>query len=132
MAWLHGVPASFNRGSSLKERMDDMSDLTLIHLIVALNIVVQLMLIRRLKFPPGGRRKYYVFAIAIPLLVLLSMQLLVAGGLIHGHVADQTPVEQFVTSAASILLLAGPCLVTLAAILDKNRSGWLTRARNDE
>jgi hypothetical protein len=109
-----------------------MSGLTLIYLIVGLNIVVQLMLIGRLKFPPGGRRKYYALAIAIPVLVLLSMRLLVAGGLIHNNVADQTPVEQFVTSTASILLLAGPCLVTLAAILDKKRSGWLARTRNDE
>jgi hypothetical protein len=109
-----------------------MSDLTSIHLIIALNVVVQLMLIGRLAFPPGGRRKYYIFAIAIPVLVLLSMRLLTASGLMHERIADQTPVEQFVTSAASILLLAGPCLVTLAAILDKKRSGWLSRTRNDD
>jgi hypothetical protein len=109
-----------------------MSDLTLIHLIVALNVVVQLMLIGRLKFPPGGRRKYYALAVAIPVLVILSMRLLVASGLIHSRVADQPPVEQFVTSAASILLLAGPCLVTLAAILDKRRSGWIVKTRNEE
>ena len=108
-----------------------MTDLALIHLIVALNVVVQLTLIGRLKFPPGERRKYYALAIAIPALVLLSMRLLVASGLIRDHVADQPPVEQFVTSAASILLLAGPCIVTLAAILDKKRSGWMTKSRDE-
>jgi hypothetical protein len=108
-----------------------MSDVTLIHLIVALNLLIQLMLIRSLKFPSGGKRKYYVIAVAIPVLVLVSMRLLTASGMIHGRVADQPPVEQFITSAASILLMAGPWLATLAAILDKKRSGWMTSKREE-
>ena len=112
--------------------MSRMSELALIHLIVALNIVVQLMLIGRLGLPSRGKRKYYVLAVAIPVLVLVSMRLLVAGGIMHGRVADQPPAEQFITTAASILLLAGPCLVTLAAILDRKRSGWLAGSRDGE
>ena len=108
-----------------------MTDLALIHLIVVLNVLGQLMLIGRLRFPSGGRRKYYVFAVAVPVFVLVSMRLLAAGGLIHSRVADQPPVEQFMTTAASILLLAGPWLATLAAILDKKRSGWMTKTRDE-
>ena len=108
-----------------------MSDLALIHLIVALNILVQLMLIGRLRFPSGGKRKYYVFAVAIPVLVLVSMRLLTASGMIHGRVADQPPVEQYITAAASIMLMFGPWLATLAAILDKKRSGWMIKTRKE-
>ena len=106
-----------------------MSDLALIHVIVALNILVQLMLIRRLKFPSGGKRKYYVFAVAIPVLVLVSMRLLTASGMIHSRFADQASAERWITDAASILLMFGPWMATLAAILDKKRSGWMTRTR---
>jgi hypothetical protein len=108
-----------------------MSDLALIYLIVALNILVQLMLIRRLNFPSGGKRKYYVFAVAIPVLVMVSMRLLTASGMIHSRVADQPPVEQCITAAASILLMSGPWLATLAAIVDKKRSGWMIKARRE-
>jgi hypothetical protein len=106
-----------------------MSDQVFIYLIVALNTIVQLMLIRSLNFPPGRKRKYYLFAIAIPVLVMLSMRLLIAGGMIHGRVADQSAIEQHITAAASILLMAGPWLVTLAAILDKQRKGWVIKSR---
>ena len=101
-----------------------MSDLLLIHLIVALNVLVQLMLIARLKFPTGGKRKYYALAIAIPVFVLVSMRLLTASGTMHSRVADQSTVEHYITAAASVVLIAGPWLATLAAILDKTRSGW--------
>jgi hypothetical protein len=42
-------------------------------------------------------------------------------------VADQSAIEQHITTAASVLLMAGPWLVTLAAILDKQRKGWLIK-----
>ncbi|MGZ5091281.1 MAG: hypothetical protein ACXWCY_15070 [Burkholderiales bacterium] len=106
-----------------------MSDQVFIYLIVALNTLVQLMLIGRLNFPAGGKRKYYVFAVAIPVLVMLSTRLLITGGMIHNRVADQSAIEQHVTTAASVLLMAGPWLVTLAAILDKQRKGWLVKTR---
>ena len=104
-----------------------MSDQVFIYLIVALNTFVQLMLIGRLNFPAGGKRKYYLFAVAIPVLVMLSTRLLIANGMIHSRVADQSAIEQHITSAASILLMAGPWLVTLAAILDKRRKGWMIK-----
>ncbi len=106
-----------------------MSDQVFIYLIVALNTLVQLMLIGRLIFPAGGKRKYYLFAVAIPVLVMLSMRLLIAVGIIHGRVADQSAIEQHFTTAASILLMAGPWLVTLVAILDKQRKGCVNKTR---
>ena len=101
-----------------------------IYLIVALNTFVQLILIRSLNFPAGGKRKYYVFAIAIPVLIMLSTRLLIAVGMIHSRVADQSAIEQFITTAASILLMAGPWLSTLAAILDKQRKGWVIKTQS--
>jgi hypothetical protein len=107
-----------------------MSDPVFIYLIVALNTFVQLILIRSLNFPAGGKRKYYVFAIAIPVLIMLSTRLLIAVGMIHSRVADQSAIEQFITTAASILLMAGPWLSTLAAILDKQRKGWVIKTQS--
>ena len=107
-----------------------MSDQVFIYLIVALNTLVQLILIRSLNFPDGGKRKYYVFAVAIPVLVMLSTRLLIAVGMIHSRVADQSAIEQFITTAASILLMAGPWLATLAAILDKQRKGWVIKTQS--
>jgi len=98
-----------------------MYDKVFIYLIVALNTCCQLMLIWRQKFPAGVKRKYCVCAVAIPVLIMLSMRLLIVGGMIHGRVADQTSVEHHITTAASILLVAGPWLVTLAAIFSRKR-----------
>jgi hypothetical protein len=106
-----------------------MPDHVFIYLIVALNTLAQLMLIRSLNFPAGGKRKYYLLTVAIPLLVMLSVRLLIAVGILQGRVADQSTIEQHITTAASILLMAGPWLVTLAAILDKQRRGWLIKTR---
>ena len=106
-----------------------MSDEGFIYLILALNIVVQLMLIRSLRFPPGGRRKYYLLAVAIPLAIMLSMRLFIAAGAIHSRVADQSTVAQLVTSAAGVLLMASPWLVTMFAIVDKKRSAWIKKLR---
>lgn len=99
-----------------------MSDEMFIYLIVALNALIQIMVIWRLKFPTGGRGKYYLLAVAIPVFVIVSMRLLVASGMIHGRVADQTSMEQHVTTAAGILLIAGPWIATLAAFFDKKRN----------
>jgi hypothetical protein len=106
-----------------------MPDQVFIYLIVALNTLVQLILIRSLNFPAGGKRKYYILAVAIPVLVMVAMRLSIVGGMIHGRVADQSAIEQYITGAASILLMAGPWLSTLAAILDKRRKGWLVRTK---
>jgi hypothetical protein len=111
-----------------------MSDEVFIYLIVALNILVQLMLIRSLNFPPGERRKYYLLAVAIPVAMMLSMRLLIVAGLIHRRVADQSAIEQFMTNVASAMLMAAPWLVTLFAIVDRKRRAWVKklRAESDE
>lgn len=111
-----------------------MSDELFIYLIVALNIVVQLMLIKSLRFPPGGRKKYYLLAVAIPVATMLSTRLLIAAGLIHGRVAEQSTIEQIFTSAASVILMAAPWFVTLFAIVDRTRRAWIKklRAESDE
>jgi hypothetical protein len=100
-----------------------MPDQVFIYLIVALNALLHVMLIGRLKFPAGGKWKYQLFALGIPVFVMLTMRLLIAAGMIHVRVADQAPVERFLATAASVALLAGPWLVTLAAIVGRKRKG---------
>lgn len=106
-----------------------MSDEAFIYVIVALNILVQLMLIHSLRFPPGGRRKYYFLAAGIPIAIMLLMRLLIVLGAIQNRVADQSVVEQLVTSTAGVVLMAAPWLVTLFAIVDKQRSAWIKKLR---
>ena len=108
-----------------------MPDELFIYLIVALNALTQILLIRSLRFPAGGKQKYYLCAIAIPVLLMLSMRLLIAGGMIHGRVDDQSSIEKIITTVASILLIGGPWLVTLAAILDKRRQGLAIKPEKD-
>jgi len=98
-----------------------MSDHVIIYLIVALNSCCQVMLIWRQKFPAGTRNRYCLCAVAIPLSMMVFMRLLVAGGMIHGRVADQTQLEHLVTTLSSMLLVAGPWFVTVAAIVNKRR-----------
>jgi hypothetical protein len=98
-----------------------MADKIFIYLIVALNTACQLTLIWRLKFPPFEKKKFCVIALAIPLLLMVTMRLLIAGGVIHGRVADQSPMEHLITMAASIMLVAGPWGVTIAAIFSRKR-----------
>ena len=104
-----------------------MYDQLFIYLIVALNTCCQLMLIWRQNFTVGEKRKYCVCAVAIPVLVMLSMRLLIASGMIHGRVAEQSLVEQYITKCTSILLIAGPWLVTITAILTKMRNRVLLK-----
>ena len=98
-----------------------MTDQVIIYLIVALNTFCQLMLVWRQKFPAGQRNRYCLCAVAIPLVLMLSMRLLVAGGLIHGRVADQSRLEHFITTVTCMLLVAGPWFVTIAAVIAKRR-----------
>ena len=108
-----------------------MSDELSIYLIVALNVFVQLMLIRSLRFPPGGKRKYYLLAIAIPVAVMLAMRLLIVAGAIHSRVADQSAAERILTSAAGIILMAAPWCVTTFAIVDRKRRAWIKKLREE-
>lgn len=98
-----------------------MSDHVLIYLVVLLNALCQIMLVWRLKHPDNSKFLFVCCAAGIPLATAFTMRLLVASGIIHGHLNEQTQPEQLVTKAMSILLIAGPWLVTLSALLD-NRS----------
>ncbi len=108
-----------------------MSDQVTIYLIVALNTVCQLMLIWRQQLASKVKWKFCCLAAAFPVLIMLSMRLLIAGGTIHGQVADQSSVEQYLTKGASVLLIAGPWLVTLAAILTKIKNRARSSAQAD-
>jgi hypothetical protein len=103
-----------------------MPDQILIYLIVALNALCQVMLIWRQKLAPGVKWKYCSSAIAIPTLIMVAMRLFIAGGMIHGRVADQVPIERYITTIASILLLAGPWLVTLTTLFNRKRQSMVT------
>src|SRR5512137_522343 len=99
-----------------------MYDHILIYVIVLLNALCQTMLIWRLRRMKGTRLLFMGIAVALPLVSVAVMRALVAGGVVNGHVAEQSQMEHLVTSAMSMLLLAGPWLVTLAAILfNRNR-----------
>ncbi|MBT0665666.1 hypothetical protein KI809_15255 [Geobacter pelophilus] len=108
-----------------------MPDQILIYLIVALNAICQLMLIWRQKFAPGVKWRYCCLAIAIPVVIMVSMRLFIAGGLIHGRVADQTTFERYLTTIASILLLAGPWLVTITTLFTRKRQSMVTIATTE-
>jgi ABC-type Na+ efflux pump permease subunit len=106
-----------------------MSDHVIIYLIVALNTGCQLMLVWRQKFPAGARNRYCLCAVAIPLFLMFSMRLLIAGGMIHVRVADQSHLEHFVTTVSSMLLVAGPWFVTVAAVVNKRRKRAVIRTQ---
>lgn len=99
-----------------------MYDHILIYLIVALNLSCQVMLIWRLKLEAKEKWKFISIAIAIPVLIMVTMRLLIFSGAIHGHVADQSLVEHYITKSSSVLLIAGPWLVTIAAIIAKMKT----------
>jgi hypothetical protein len=105
-----------------------MSDEVFIYAIVLLNVMVQLLLITRLKFPPGGKRKYVLLAIAVPLAVIGVMRLLIWSGAMPAAVAEQSLLQRGLTLVASLALVAGPWAVTVAAILDKKRRAALRPA----
>jgi hypothetical protein len=94
-----------------------MPDHVLIYLIVLLNAFCQLMLIWSQKRMGTTRWFFMVFAVLIPLLAAVAMRALVAYGVINGHIAKQSRTEHLITNAMSILLIAGPWIMTLAAVL---------------
>lgn len=94
-----------------------MHDHILIYVIVLLNTLCQLMLIWRLQRMQNTRWLFMGIAVAVPLVTVAVMRTLVTCGVINSHVADQSQTEHLVTNAMSILLVAGPWLVTVAAVL---------------
>jgi|SRR6185369_14239426 len=89
----------------------------LIYLIVVLNALCQLMLIWSLKALGSTRFRFMAIAAALPLTLAVIMRILVSAELIHGRLVEQSHVEHLLTQAAGILLVAGPWLVTAAAVL---------------
>jgi hypothetical protein len=94
-----------------------MPDHLLIYLIVLLNALTQAMLVWRLKLVPAIKWKLCCSTVAVPLLLALAMRLFIAQGIIHARIVEQTLIEQLVTKGSSMLLIAGPWLVTITAII---------------
>jgi hypothetical protein len=94
-----------------------MPDHLLIYLIVLLNALTQSMLVWRLTQSPATKWALCCSTVAVPLLLAASMRLLIAQGIIHARLADQTFIEQLITKGSGILLIAGPWLVTVVAII---------------
>jgi hypothetical protein len=104
-----------------------MSDQLLIYLIVALNAACQIMLIWRQKHPAVLHWKLISLAVAIPLIIMVTMRVLIAYGMIHGHVSEQSFIEQYITKGTSIMLIAGPWFVTFAAVMFRVRNRSILR-----
>jgi len=104
-----------------------MPDHILIYVIVILNALCQIMLIWSLKTLGRRRLGFMAVAAVLPLASALFMRILVYAGLIHGRIAEQSLIEHLLTQAVSILLIAGPWLVTVTAVLyRKNRKAQET------
>jgi len=93
-----------------------------VYLIVFLNAVCHAMLIWRLKIDKLAKWKFCGLSFGMPLLIMMTMRLMVGVGLLHGRVAEQGLIERSVTMLASMLLIAGPFLATVAAIMFSRKS----------
>jgi hypothetical protein len=96
-----------------------MPDHLLIYLIVFLNAFSQSMLIWRLKLERTTKWIFCCAAIAVPLILAGIVRLLIAQGIIHSRISEQSSFEHVLTSGLSMLLIGGPWLVTITAILVK-------------
>jgi hypothetical protein len=104
-----------------------MTDEILIYLIVLLNLMCQLMLIWRQRLSALLQWKLISLAVAIPLVIMVTIRILIANGIIHGHISEQSLIEQSITKGTSILLIAGPWFVTFAAVMFKVRNRSILR-----
>jgi peptidoglycan biosynthesis protein MviN/MurJ (putative lipid II flippase) len=94
---------------------------SLIYVIVVLNAACQAMLIWRLKLDNYSKWKYCCLTFAVPLIIAMSMRLMVAMGALHVQLSEQAFLERTITSLASILLIAGPFMVTIAALVFRRK-----------
>lgn len=101
--------------------MSELSNHMSVYLIVLLNAVCHMMLIWRLKLDRVAKWKFCALTPALPLLVMATMRLMVGVGLIHARIAEQGGLERFITMLSSMLLIAGPLLVTGAAVLFRRK-----------
>lgn len=93
-----------------------MPDHLLIYVIIVLNVICQLLLIWSIKKLGERRYPFMAAAILLPLLTALFMRAMVASGVIHGHLADQSQLELIVTKGMGAMLVVTPWLTTIAAI----------------
>jgi hypothetical protein len=107
-----------------------MQDHLLIYVIVWLNALSQAMLIWRLKLERMTKWKLCCTAIVVPLLLACSVRLLIAQGAIHVRIIDQPLIERLITKGLSMLLIAGPWIVTIFAIVMSRRSKTLTETNS--
>lgn len=107
-----------------------MYDYILIYIIVLLNALCQMMLIWRQRRIRSVRWLFIGGAAAVPLVVVTVMRTLVICGVIHGRLAEQTAAERLITQGSSILLMAGPWLVTLFAVYCDRRQAHATAVGN--
>lgn len=89
----------------------------LIYMIVVLSAASQAMLIWRLRLKGTVKWRYCGLTVLVPFFVAMTMRLLVAAGIVHARVAEQVGIERLATTLASILLFAGPLLVTAFAVV---------------
>jgi hypothetical protein len=94
-----------------------MPDHLLIYVIVLLNALTQAMLIWRFKLEPAKKWKLCCSTVAVPLLLAITMRLLIAQGIIPAKITDQSFIEQLITKGSSMLLIAGPWMVTIAVTI---------------
>ena len=94
-----------------------MPDHLLIYVIVFLNAFTQAMLIWRFKLAPAIKWKLCCSTVAVPLILAVIMRLLIAQGILPARIADQSFIEQLITKGASMMLIAGPWMVTIAVII---------------
>jgi hypothetical protein len=93
----------------------------LIYVIVLLNVACQIMLIWRLKLDRTIKLKYCALALAIPTVIAVTVRVLVAAGIMHVRLAEQGMLERTITTLASILLIASPFMITIAAVIFRRK-----------
>lgn len=98
-----------------------MPDHLLIYVIVVLNALCQLLLIWSLKKLGKKRYPFMAAAILLPLLTALFMRGMVATGIFHGHLADQSQFELIITKVTGAMLVASPWLTTVAAVIYRSK-----------
>jgi hypothetical protein len=93
----------------------------LIYVIVALNALCQAVLIFSLKKMGNRRFPYIGGALLLPVIIALAGRIMAAAGIINPHLVQQSQLEHLITQLMGVLLIAGPWLITAAAILHRRK-----------
>ena len=75
------------------------------------------MLIRRVKIKHSLKLYYIVSTLAIPFCIIVLMRLMVHLNVISSSIQSQTSTEKIITTSMSFLLLAGPWIATIIALI---------------